>query len=249
MDRRHSRASKRPASPTEAGDTRENNLLARIPASERRRVLAQCKPVWLTFGERLCEQGKPIRQVYFPTGGFISLISSIDGRPRLELGLVGTEGMLGISLLSDVNVAPLLGLVQGAGPALRIEVAKFLHVLARTPVLRRTLMRYLHVLMSQLAQMAACTRFHVVERRLARWLLVMRDRADSNEFYITQEFLALMLGVRRVGITRAAQSLQRRKLIHYTRGNLEILNDHGLEHASCGCYVAAERMYTQFMHK
>jgi len=249
MDRPLSRGStRRPRSATEANG-RQNHLLAALPAAERRQLLAHCEPVELTFGERLCEQGDRIRHVYFPTGGFISLISSIDGRPRLEVGLVGTEGMLGVSLLVGVNDAPLRALVQGAGPALRIEAADFSRVLKRSPVLRQALMRYLYVLMSQLAQMTACTRFHVVEARLARWLLMTRDRAHSNEFDLTQEFLAYMLGVRRVGITRAARSLQRRKLIRYSRGKMTVLDGRGLERASCGCYTAGGHMYERLLGK
>jgi CRP-like cAMP-binding protein len=212
-------------------------------------LLAHCEPVELALGERLCEVGDRIRHVYFPTGGFLSLISSIDGRPRLELGLVGTEGMLGVSLLMGMNQAPLRAVVQGAGPALRMEATKFSRALTRSPVLRQALMRYLYVLMSQLAQMAACTRFHVVEARLARWLLMTRDRAHSNEFYITQEFLAYMLGVRRAGITRAAGSFQRRKLIRYSRGTINILDNPGLERVACECYAAGVQMYERALSK
>jgi hypothetical protein len=157
--------------------------------------------------------------------------------------------MLGVSLLVGVNEAPLRALAQGAGPALRIGAAKFSRALKRSPVLQQTLTRYLHILMSQLAQMAACTRFHVVEARLARWLLMTRDRAHSREFYLTQEFLAYMLGVRRVGITRAARSLQRLKLIRYSRGHIIILDGPGLEHASCECYAAGGRMYERLLGK
>ena len=227
----------------------ENFLLAALPASERRRLLEDGETVELSFGEQLCESGDRIRHVYFPIGGFISLISSTDGRPRLEVGLVGTEGMLGVSLLVDVSVAPLRAVVQGAGLALRIEATKFSRALARSPVLRQALVRYLYVLMSQLGQMAACTRFHVVEARLARWLLMTRDRAHSNEFYLTQEFLAYMLGVRRVGITRAASSLQRRKLIRYSRGKMTVLDGRALERASCECYAAAGQMYARLLNR
>jgi CRP-like cAMP-binding protein len=226
---------------------RENLLLAALPAAERRHLLAHSESVELALGERLCEQGEPIRHVYFPTGGFISLISSIDGRSMLELGLVGTEGMLGVSLLMGVNESPLRAQVQGAGPALRIEARQFSRALVRSPVLRQALLRYLYVVMSQLAQMAACTRFHVVEARLARWLLMTRDGADSSTFNITHEFLAYMLGVRRAGISHAARSLQRRKLIRYSRGQVTILNGRGLENASCECYAVGGRIYERLL--
>ena len=226
---------------------RENLLLAAIPSAERRRVLAHCETVDLVFGTQLCEQGERIRHVYFPTGGFISLISSVDEQSRLEVGLVGTEGMLGVSLLAGMGNAPLRALVQGSGPALRIEASAFTRALRLSPVLRHTLMRYLYVLMSQLAQMATCTRFHVVEARLARWLLMMRDRARSNEINLTHDFLAYMLGVRRAGVTRAARSLQRRRLIRYSRGKVTILDGRGLVHASCECYAAGGHIYKQLM--
>jgi CRP-like cAMP-binding protein len=249
MDSRHPRVSAQSRQLAATAVTRENLLVAALPPAERRRLLSHCEPVELAFSDRLCEQGDQIRHVYFPTGGFISLISSVNGRPRLELGLVGTEGMLGVSLLMGVNEAPLRALVQGAGPALRMDAKNFSRELTRSPVLSRALMRYLYVLMSQLAQTAGCTRFHLVEARLARWLLMTRDRAHSSEFYLTQEFLAHMLGVRRVGITHAARSLQRRRLIRYNRGQMTILDDRGLERASCECYAADGRMYQRLLRE
>ena len=164
------------------------------------------------------------------------------------MGLVGAEGMLGASLLLDVNVAPLRALVQGRSSALRMDAAQFSRQLRRTPVLEQELKRYLYVLMSQLAQMAACTRFHDVEARFARWLLMTRDRAHSDEFYLTQQFMAYMLGVRRVGISQAAATLQKRKLILLRmRGNMTILDGRSLEAVSCGCYASARVMYDRLM--
>lgn len=249
MESKHPRATRGIARFPPRASGHENLILAALPATERRQWLANCKPVELAFGDRLCEQGDPTRHVYFPTGGFISLISAVDGRSRLEVGLIGAEGMLGVSLLVGAHNAPLRALVQGAGPALRIDAAKFSRALKRSRVLREVLTRYLYVLMSQLAQMAACTSFHLVEARLARWLLMTRDRAHSNEFYLTQEFLAYMLGVRRVGITHAAGSLQHRKLMRYRRGQMTILDGSGLERASCECYAADVRVYESLMSR
>lgn len=213
-----------------------NRLLAALPAKERDRFLADCTLENLVFGSVLYEQGARIRHVYFPTEGFISMLTTVDRHCTLEVGMIGSEGMCGYALNLGGNVSSLRALVQGAGAAWRMKAATFSRHLETMPALRRILGRYVHVILGQLAHSAACLRFHVVERRLARWLLMTQDRAHASSFGVTQEFLAFMLGVRRVGVTKAAGILQSRKLIRYMRGKLTILDRQRLEAAACACY-------------
>jgi len=224
-----------------------NRLLAALPDKTSAQMLANCESVDLVFADVLCLPGDRIQHVYFPTDSFISLVAPVDGYAGLEVGMVGSEGMFGVSLMLGVDVSPLHALVQGAGQALRMNATRFRRQLASSRALRQGLNRYTYVLISQLAQTAACTRFHIVEARLARWLSMTRDRAGSDEFYLTQEFLSHMLGVRRVGVTKAASSLQKHKLISYSRGVISILDRNGLEAAACGCYLADKKTYDKIM--
>lgn len=227
-----------------AHSTNVNNLLiAALPMEEQQRFLAGCEAVDLNYADCLCESGDPVHYVYFPENCSISLLACADGDTRLEVGLIGYEGLLGAFLTFGVDIFPFRALVQGTGTALRMSCGVFQCELKRCPVLQYELNRYMYVLMCQLAQMAACARFHVVEKRLARWLLMTQDRAHSNRFHMTHEFLASMLGVRRVGVTKAANALQQRELIHYSRGNIQILDRAGLEAASCECYHTNKAIY------
>jgi CRP-like cAMP-binding protein len=213
-----------------------NNLLAALPRKDRQRLLASLVPVALTFGEILYEPGKAIRYVYFPNDSVVSLLTLVEGHRALEVGLVGCEGMVGIPLALGINVSPVRALVQGTGTAMRMSATRFRKEFHNSVPLQRALYRFTHVLMAQVTQTAACNRFHFIEARLARWLLMTRDRVLSNQFRLTQEFLSHMLGVRRVGVTKAAGALQQRKLINYSRGNISILDRKGLEAAACRCY-------------
>ena len=224
-----------------------NKLIAGVPPKDRARLLANCEPVDLVFGDRLSEVDKPIEYVYFPLAGFISLVATLDGHQPLEMGLVGNEGMLGATLKLGVNTAPMRAVVQGTGSALRMTGSNFTRLVGHTPAMFRILDRYLYVMMAQLTRSSACTRFHEIEPRLARWLLMTHDRAHADHFYLTHQFLADMLGVRRSGVSIAAGALQLRKLIRYSRGEIKILNRKGLESVSCACYDATLRDYADVL--
>jgi CRP-like cAMP-binding protein len=218
-------------------------LIEGLPSKQRKLLLKGCEPVDLVFGTVLCEADQLISHAYFPLSGFISLVTMLDGHQPLEMGLIGNEGMLGATLALGVNQAPMRAVVQGSGTALRISSALFKQALVDCPALLRALKRYLYVLMMQLSQSAACTHFHEIEPRLARWLLMTHDRAHADHFYLTHEYLADMLGVRRSGVSIAAGALQQRKLISYSRGEIHILDRAGLEAAACGCYTAVRDDY------
>lgn len=228
-------------------DTSKNSLIDSLPRRDRRDLLSVCKPVELTLAAVLAEPDLPMQHAYFPIEGFISLVARIDGSPGVEVGMIGSEGMLGAHFALGVSVSPLHALVQGQGQAWQVSARALQPALRRSPALRQELGRYVHVLMGQLAHSAACLRFHLIGPRLARWLLMCQDRSRSNHFRVTHEFLAYMLGVRRVGVTRAAGSLQDEGLIAYRRGEITVLDRRGLETAACSCYAADRHTYRAWL--
>lgn len=213
-----------------------NMLLAALPPQEMARVLPLLEHVMVEAGQVLCEAGEPIEHIYFPHDCLVSLLGVAEGRMTLEVGQVGREGMLGVTAGLGHDMAQVRAVVQRAGSASRMDGARFRREVEHNPALQQVLYRYTEALLAQAIQIAVCSRFHVLEARLARSLLVTRDRLRSNRFHLTHEFLAHALGVRRVGVTKAASALQQQGLIDYSRGNIEIRDPDGLAAAACTCY-------------
>lgn len=227
--------------------SQQNHLIGQLPGPERERLLALAEPVHFVLPEVVHERDAPAHHVYFPVDGFISLLTRVDAHPSLEVGMVGREGMLGVWLALGVFHTPLRAIVQGTGSAWRIAALPFQRELARSPAMRDILQRYAFVLMAQLAASAACLRFHHIEPRLARWLLMTQDRAHADRFHVTHDFLASMLGVRRVGVTMAAGVLQQRGQIDYHRGEVVVLDRAGLLTSACSCYESDRQIYASVM--
>ena len=216
-----------------------NSLLAALPRTEYLRLYPTLETLRLVSGQVLHEPGAPIRHVYFPVDCVVSLLAMVDHRRSFEVALVGREGMIGISLALGVEVSSVRALVQTGGTVMRMEAGCFRAALGQSPSLTREMLRYAFAKLAQARQSAACNCFHSVPARLARWLLMMSDRVRSRDFYMTQAFMADLLGVRRATVNEAAGPLQRADLIRYSRGKISILDREGLEAAACPCYAAA----------
>jgi CRP-like cAMP-binding protein len=220
-----------------------NHLLGALPRKDYQKLLPILEPVKLVFGETLYESQAQIRHVYFPVDCFVSMLTTVDAGRAAEVGLIGSEGMIGVPMALGVAFSPFRAVVQGGGTALRLKTVDFRRNFSDSAALQREVFLFTHLLMIQIAQTAACNRFHVVTQRMARWMLMTRDRVNSNEFRITQEFLALMLGVRRVGVSAAMCRLRERKLIEYRHGTVTILDHGGLVAAACVCYKTVKDTY------
>lgn len=224
-----------------------NRLLEALPRQERERLLADCERVELDLDEVLWESDARIRYVYFPVDCFVSMTIPGDGGAHLGVGLIGDEGMIGLPLILGVYMASQRAVVQQSGAAWRMSATPFCREMERSVVLRRRMNGYVYVRLRQLALTAICSDDHLMDARLGRWLLMTGDRAHSDEFYITQEFISSMLGVRRAGINRAAGLLQDRKLIRYGRGHLTILDRRGLQETACTCYERDKEVYRKIL--
>ncbi len=222
---------------------RANRVLASVAPRDYKRLQAQLEPVELKFGAVLYEPGKAIKHVYFPVNSLISLLTAVDKRRSLEVGMVGNEGMAGMPFILGMGLSGVRAIVQGGGTALRMASGPFHIEFERNRSLQDALYRYTYALMAQISQTAACNRFHEAEPRLCRWLLMTRDRVGADEFPLTHAFLAHMLGLRREGVTEAASALKRRNLIRYARGNIQILDAKGLKKSSCSCYQTVKSVF------
>ncbi len=213
-----------------------NRLLASLPPREYQRLLPELEPVKLAFAQIIYAPGDTIRHVYFPNDSVVSLLAAEDHHASLEVGMIGNEGMTGIAVFMEVNTSRTLALVQGAGTALRMKSATLRKESTHVSSFHRLLLRYAHSLLTQMSLSSSCNRFHTLDARLARWLLMTHDRIGTDGFRVTQDFMSNMLGVRREGVNKVAGDLQKDKLIKYSRGHIVILDRPGLEKASCTCY-------------
>ncbi|MFL6257838.1 MAG: Crp/Fnr family transcriptional regulator [Pyrinomonadaceae bacterium] len=222
-----------------------NQLLAALPGEEYERLLPHLQSVSLPFMEVLYEGGEPIRHVYFPDDGLISLLIVMEGETVREIGVIGNEGMLGTAVALGVKTATTRALVQLPGSAMRMKAGALRDELGRGGALPHVLRSYAHELFTQVAQSAACVSSHAVDKRLSRWLLMTHDHAPGGEFEMKHEFMAMMLGVTRSVVTRAAGHLQKEEMIRYTRGQVTVLDRGRLEATACECYGVVKAEYAR----
>jgi CRP-like cAMP-binding protein len=224
----------------------ENQLLAALPAEEQERILPRLEPVPLTLGDVVYEAGGRIRYVYFPTGGVVSLLCVTDDGASIEAGTIGMEGMAGMPIFLGVDASPNRAVVQVAGEALRMKSEEFGELAGENSRFHSLLHLYTFALINQMSLSVACNRFHGVEKRLARWLLMMQDRARVDEFRFTQELISRMIGTHRPHVSTAVISLQKAGLIRNGRGKIDILDRDGLMKTACACYLASKKCFDGF---
>jgi len=225
----------------------QNRLLASLPQADYELLQSHLEPVCLTFKRSLYQAGKPIEFVYFFETGVGSLVSRMRNGDVSEIGTIGNEGVVGLPVVFGDKQAPTSIYVQVPGRGVRIKASLFRVALEQSLPMRTVMLLYAHAFFNQVAQSAACAHHHLLEQRCCRWLLMTHERMDSDEFLLTQEFLAMMLGVRRAGVTAVASALQRAGLIRYTRGHIAILDRPGLKKRSCECYGVTKREFDRLL--
>lgn len=235
--------------PPENGHPKTNRLLAMLEAADYRALMLEAKVVHLKFRRRLHRQDKPIDAVYFPLSCMVSLLVTNADQPRMEMATVGREGVVGASEVIQMQGAMGMNLIQIPGKAVQIGAEAFRKMITRRPLVMKVVHQHLYALMRQILYGAACNRLHSMEERSARWLLMTHDRAGSDSFPLTQEFLSHMLGVRRATVNLATGMLKKAGLIRYVRGKLTIIDRRGLESASCDCYQEIIRVYDSVLPK
>ena len=224
-----------------------NWLLDALPDADYERLLDHLKPASFSLGDVIYESGGQMDYVYFPTTSHVSLLYTMVNGSTAEMGLVGNEGMVGITLFMGGNTTPNRAVVQGSGEALKLTAKAMQNEFSRGGDFQQLLLRYTQALITKISQTAVCNRLHPVEQRLCRWLLMTRDRTHSDELQMTQEFISNMLGVRREGVTHAAQNLQEKGLISYVRGHIQILDRQGLEKSACECYTVVRKEHDRLL--
>ena len=228
-------------------DPRKNKLLAALPEAEWERWLPQLEWVDMPLGQVLCESGRTISHVYFPSNSIVSLLYVMESGASAEIAVVGNEGVVGISLFMGGESTPSCTVVQSAGEGFRLKAQVIKEEFGRSGPVLRLLLRYTQALISQMAQTAVCNRHHSLDQQLCRWLLLSLDRLSGNELVMTQELIANMLGVRREGVTEGALKLQKAGLIQYSRGHITVLNRQGLEERTCECYAVVKKEYDRLL--
>ncbi|HEV8717874.1 MAG TPA: Crp/Fnr family transcriptional regulator [Candidatus Binatia bacterium] len=224
-----------------------NRLLAALPVQDYQRIHPALETVSLRNKEVLYEAREPIRFVHFPTGGVVSLTSSRESGATVEIATVGNEGMVGLPVFLGSGVSPVIAICQVPGESLRMPAEVFQDVIRSNDALHGLLHRYTLALLVQIGQGSACNRLHAVEARCARWLLMTHDRVRADQYLLTHEFLAQMLGVRRASVTMAAGHLQQAGLIRYRRGVITVFDRKGLESAACACYRIIKQEYDRLL--
>lgn len=222
-----------------------NRLLSALPKQDYERLRPSLEPINLPAGQTLYHIGEAIEHAYFLTSGMISLIATAENGSAVAVAMTGNEGMIGIPTLLSINTAPYQLTVHMRARALKIGGVKLKEEFNRSSHLQKLLLRYMHWLLTQITQSALCNRFHSVEERLCRWLLLSHDRAASDTLHLTQEFLSQILGTPRTNVTMIAGTIQRMGLISYSRGKITILDRPGIEAAACECYRISSREIAQ----